>query len=568
MSIKYQGLKGQVYLTGEKLASGGEGVIFEVEDDRSRVIKIFKPEKRSAEREEKIKEMVQANLTGNIREEITWPQDVVYNSQGFAGYVMQRVEQCEPLTSVYSSGVSQFDLRYRLLVAVNLCYAIQTVHEMGQVCGDLNPQNISVNLNMNDENAFHVTLVDADSYHFTARDKTYRCEVGLADYIAPELQNRMSGGMTLKSMPLPTYTKETDLFALAVHIFSLLMNGCHPFACAKTLGNGQDEELRQMSSNYVRDSVVAPQPIENIRDGFFPFYEKRDGISVPVYAPEIDALPKNLRALFVRTFVDGYSDPSMRVKAEEWIDALFDVKNNISSCESKGHYYFDHAAQCPICGIEEKIAILMSGGRESSDSGEKNRSESDHYSEQELSSGITNTPKGHNNPHPMKYYKYLINFALFVSAGYNFENAFMLIISPSRGASVFYGIYLVFLACFQVYTRFQLARYKANGPRCFYISESICAIMPLFYLIMIYADVQPSISEIIEDIKGRISWIGVEIGIYIAEIALSYVYFTKRKELFTNGDGTKKNWNPMRIASIIILILVLMLPLICFLSWI
>lgn len=85
---------------------------------------------------------------------------------------------------------------------------------------------------------------------------------------------------------------------------------------------------------------------------------------------------------------------------------------------------------------------------------------------------------------------------------------------------------------------------------------------------MIYADVQPSISEIIEDIKGRISWIGVEIGIYIAEIALSYVYFTKRKELFTNGDGTKKNWNPMRIASIIILILVLMLPLICFLSWI
>ena len=259
MAIKYQGITGQIYLAGKQLASGGEGIIFEIEGNRSQVIKIFKEGKRDGGREEKLREMVQAHLSEEAQEEITWPQDIVYNKEGFVGYVMPKIEKCESLASVYNSGANgYYDLRYRLLVAVNLCYAIQTVHEMGQVCGDLNPQNISVNLDTSDKDAFHVTLMDADSYHFTSGDKTYRCEVGLGDYIAPEIQNRMSKEVTLKTMALPTYTKETDLFALAVHIFSLLMNGCHPFACAKASGNGQDETLRQMSSHYVRDSVATP----------------------------------------------------------------------------------------------------------------------------------------------------------------------------------------------------------------------------------------------------------------------------------------------------------------------
>ena len=370
MAIKYQGITGQIYLAGKQLASGGEGIIFEIEGNRSQVIKIFKEGKRDGGREEKLREMVQAHLSEEAQEEITWPQDIVYNKEGFVGYVMPKIEKCESLASVYNSGANgYYDLRYRLLVAVNLCYAIQTVHEMGQVCGDLNPQNISVNLDTNDKDAFHVTLMDADSYHFTSGDKTYRCEVGLGDYIAPEIQNRMSKEVTLKTMALPTYTKETDLFALAVHIFSLLMNGCHPFACAKASGNGQDETLRQMSSHYVRDSVATPQPIENIRNGYFPFYEKREGIVTPIYAPEFEALPEGLRELFIATFVYGYSDPKKRATTEEWIAALYEAKSNIVSC-GKGHYYFDNAAQCPMCSVEERIVALLGRTETGSSSGE------------------------------------------------------------------------------------------------------------------------------------------------------------------------------------------------------
>ncbi len=365
MAIQYQGLFGETYLVGEKIAGGGEGAIHKIQGDDFHVAKIFKPERRDQQREMKLCRMVQTRLTEDQLEEVTWPQDVIYSKEGFVGYIMPKLMNTESLTSIYSAGTnSKYDLRWRILAAINLCHAIQTIHNMGQVCGDLNPQNICVNLDMNDkENAFHITLVDTDSYHFTAEGKTYRCEVGLADYIAPEVQKKMIGGMSLRSIPLPTYTKETDLFALAVHIFALLMNGCHPFACAKDVNGALENTMKQMESSDIRDSVAAPQPIENIRDGFFPFYEKRPGITHPVYAPSFDALPAELQNLFVRTFVDGYADPSKRVDTGEWIDVLMKYNASVVCCSKKpSHYYYGHRVKCPLCEVDERMDGMVGPG--------------------------------------------------------------------------------------------------------------------------------------------------------------------------------------------------------------
>ena len=322
MNIEYRGLSGRVYvIENEKIAGGGEGDIYRIAGDYKLVAKIFRTDKRNSEREEKLCQMVKKKMSEYQRRYITWPQDVIYDANGFAGYIMNRLENMESLTMLYST--EGYDLRYRLLAAINMCIAIEMIHEAGQVCGDLNPQNILINLDKEDEEkGFRVTLVDADSYHFSADEQTYRCEVGLPDYLAPEIQKKMVNGTTLKNAPLPTYTMETDLFALAVHVFCLLMNGCHPFACAKKVGNGTGSTMEQLTTAYNHNSVVAPQPIENIRDGFFPFYQKRDGISPPVYAPEFDSLPNEIQRAFIKTFVDGYEDPQKRTTAAEWIDVL------------------------------------------------------------------------------------------------------------------------------------------------------------------------------------------------------------------------------------------------------
>ena len=326
--------------------------------------RFFRLDKRNHEREEKLCYMVQNPMTKEQLSYITWPLDVLYDMNGFAGYIMQKVNNMQSLTALYSE--EKYDLRYRLLAAYNVCVAIDAIHEAGQICGDLNPQNILINLDSSDEiNAFHVTLVDVDSYHVVTPTKTYRCEVGLPDYLAPEIQNKMVNGVTLRNASLPTYTQETDLFALAVHIFCLLMNGCHPFACAKRVNGNLYDTMGQMRENSNRNSVVAPQPIDNIKVGYFPFFHHKDNITVPVYAPLFDDLPEDIRLLFIKTFVEGYKKPEQRATTDEWIQVLksyvLQTRSDYSllSC-GKGHYYFKVGRDCPFCNIDQKIRIMLS----------------------------------------------------------------------------------------------------------------------------------------------------------------------------------------------------------------
>ena len=363
--MQYQGISGMIYsLHEEKLASGGEGTIYEITGNDRQVAKIFKPERRSREREEKLRVMVQKPLTEMQLRQIAWPQDVLYDQTGFVGYIMPKVENTEPLVSLYSD--SHYQLRDRLLAAINLCAVMDTVHEMGQVCGDLNPQNICINVDTEDrQNGLQIMLVDADSYHFVTPGKIYRCEVGLAEYLAPEIQRKLTADIDLKNASLPTYTQETDLFALAVHIFELLMNGCHPFACAKDTAVYQSDIARTTESTS-QDSIVAPQPIDNIKNGFFPFYEKRPGITHPIYAPAFESLPERIRQLFIQVFVEGNREPSRRIPAETWKNELWAYRNQFVRCE-KGHEYFAHNAVCPICAIEERAQNFLAGMVDSSD---------------------------------------------------------------------------------------------------------------------------------------------------------------------------------------------------------
>ena len=148
--MDYQGMTGKIYQVEEKrMNGGGEGTIHGIVGMNGYVAKIFKPDKRSADREEKLRCMVKKGATVKNLEHITWPLDVIYNAEGFAGYIMQKIGNVQSLTAVYNG--DKYNLRFRLLAAYNLCAAVETVHNMGQVCGDLNPQNICINLNVNDK---------------------------------------------------------------------------------------------------------------------------------------------------------------------------------------------------------------------------------------------------------------------------------------------------------------------------------------------------------------------------------------------------------------------------------
>ena len=305
----FKGKSGTSYKIIEPaIGKGGEGSIYKIDGMPNFVLKEFIDSKRTEGRERKLLTMIAGPVSNKIMEHVTWPKDVVYKNGRFAGYVMPKINNNKRLNVMYKplKENEKDEFLKKILIAWNFCVAINSVHNAGQVCGDLNPNNITVNPNKG-----RVTLVDTDSYHITEknRNRVYRCEVGMPDYLAPEIHEKMKKYKRLDTAPLPTFTRQTDLFALAVHIFALLMNGCHPFANAVDL-----------SQNHA--SVAAPQPIENIRNGFFPFYMNKSGLTIPKYAPKFDQLPKKIRKLFIRAFVDGHKNPQVRPDAVEWYNAL------------------------------------------------------------------------------------------------------------------------------------------------------------------------------------------------------------------------------------------------------
>ena len=161
------------------------------------------------------------------------------------------------------------------------------------------------------------------------------------------------------------------------------------------------------------------------------------------------------------------------------------------------------------------------------------------------------TPAAPMAQHPMKWYKFLIYFSLFFGALINFVFGFNYITGgiyfvQSNGEfssdmiygyyggglkalDVIYGILMIAIAGFSIYSRFRLAKYKSNGPICICILFVVGAGLTLLYNIALLAVTGLDFGEVF---NAQISSsIGVSIGMALG----NYFYFKKRKALFVNS---------------------------------
>ncbi len=332
------GLHGTLYALDDKpFAGGGEGSIYNIKGFPDHVAKLYHEKMRTGERHKKLTVMVDAPPSWDTNAQLAWPTDVLYESGRFCGFVMSRLKSIKKLNEVYS-----YDKRagrpwtIYIAIAKNLAAAIDSVHHSGHVCGDLNPNNICVN----PANGL-VTLVDTDSYHITdsKTGKIYRCEVGMVEFIPKNLQN-----INFKAAPLPTFTKESDLFTLGILIFSLLMNGAHPFACSVSTSARSGQGF---------------QPVNNILNGLYPYESNTQGISIPKYAPAITALPPELRKLFTSAFLTKPGEK--RPDTVMWYNALDAMCRSLTTCgKDSSHIYYSGSPQCPWCAVSQNMQATAS----------------------------------------------------------------------------------------------------------------------------------------------------------------------------------------------------------------
>ncbi|MFA7037684.1 MAG: hypothetical protein WC183_15375 [Methanosarcina sp.] len=168
------------------------------------------------------------------------------------------------------------------------------------------------------------------------------------DYVSKEVALKMQAGNPSVA-PLPTFTKESDNFALAIHIFRVLMNGCHPFAACTT--------------SY-RSSVSAPSPPDGIMKGETPFINSSNSMfTIPKYAPEFSSLPPYIQDLFKRAFVDGTNNPRKRPEPTEWRQALVKFRSELKACSNVPfHQYYKKLSACPLCAADMRMSNMMVQG--------------------------------------------------------------------------------------------------------------------------------------------------------------------------------------------------------------
>ena len=303
--------------------SGGEGVIYEVQNHEELVAKIYR---QSVSTEKASKVSIMSRLCSDrLLNLCAWPTSTLFDRPGgrLVGFLMPKIVDHEPVHLLY--GVKDRLVKYPdanwpflLQTAANVARAFQVVHDHGHVIGDINHGGVLVSKKAT------VKLVDCDSFQITWQGRTYLCGVGQVTHTPPEFQGHNLNGIVR--------SQNHDAFGLAIIIFQLLFMGRHPF-----------------SGRYLdRGDMLPDQAIKEYRFAYGPGAAGRRMLPPPG-ALNLDAVTQQVAQLFERAFGRGTTRPS----AGEWVRPLTELSADLRQCsQNSGHYFLKTLASCPWCQIE------------------------------------------------------------------------------------------------------------------------------------------------------------------------------------------------------------------------
>lgn len=350
------------------IKEGGEGTVYNIKENPNLVYKKYREEDQNGEKIKtdalfnKLKYMSTNPPQGLIDEQIiAWPISLCFESgkpqdvSSFDGFVMPRLNFDMHLAEAYGykhptidkSDYSQYvSIKKRIKLALNLCSLLDQIHNhnkgKGYIIGDFNDENIGVV-----SSTAQIVLMDCDSFHLSHElGSNGRCNVVKPGYLAPEIIEHCSKERAAKknskldTVELPTFTKESDNFCLAVHIFCLLMNGISPY-------NGVRAGEIVGSNN---EPLLGHEAVKRFE------YVFRSGKKpASVLCPPKDVLPSKISNYFDLAFIEGRENPSKRPTAEQWYHALREYLHALKQCSrNEKHQYYDALNECPWCEVDRK----------------------------------------------------------------------------------------------------------------------------------------------------------------------------------------------------------------------
>jgi DNA-binding helix-hairpin-helix protein with protein kinase domain len=329
-------------------AKGGEGIIYKIKNEKNIVAKIYSRKFLKTDIEKKLLYMFDKTPKKSLVKQVAWPVDILYKNGKFRGFIMDKFNITHNLEKIYEyPSRENISIKTKIKVAKGICKLIKELHKLNYIFGDFSSRNIGYNIDSST-----VFFLDTDSFHIINKKKNieFRCTVGSPGYVAPELLLKVSNENLVADVyelaSLDTFTQYTDNFALAIHIFKLMMNGYTPFNGIKKTDSVSDSMVKP----GVGDEAVK---LDNycFKPGNKPFtfavLRKKD-------------LPRFILKLFNRAFIDGRKDPAKRPDAGEWLSALTKYEKHLKQCKNKKNHQFYKKLfrfQCPWCLADDRFKM-------------------------------------------------------------------------------------------------------------------------------------------------------------------------------------------------------------------
>ena len=205
---------GKEYVLDKLIASGGEGVVYSIKDNKADVIKIYHKGQLNKLRLQKMLLMEKKQID---YEGICWPRQIVFSEQKQpVGFVMKRMngKSTDFVFDGVDSLISHFpDITRKdvIEICIDIISKIHYLHLFGIIIGDIRTKNIMINKDKK------VSLVDLDSCQI----HEFPCPAGFPDFTPAELHR-------VKLLErLRTFDNES--FAISVLMFKILFCGIHPY---------------------------------------------------------------------------------------------------------------------------------------------------------------------------------------------------------------------------------------------------------------------------------------------------------------------------------------------------
>ncbi len=335
------GLK--LVVTG-KLGDGGQGIVYKVksEDGKEYALKWYKTFILSNQK------AFYSNLESNINngspgEIFLWPLDLVGESDGYFGYIMDIIPKgYYALSQFLLQRVRFANMETQINAALNIVNGFRILHNNGYSYQDLNDGNFFINPDTGD-----VLICDNDNVSPNGKNTGIK---GKFRYMAPEV---------LLNEKEPDI--HSDRFSLAIILYLLLFFN-HPLECVYENSNPHEPLSQEENHSIYGENPIFVWDPENTANNSNRKMQSNQGVLWNLY-------PKILKDMFLEAFSHSLmrgEKTERRITEKRWEDVLINTRSALCYCKCGIETFYQEGGKnikCSHCKTTFHVPPILKLGR-------------------------------------------------------------------------------------------------------------------------------------------------------------------------------------------------------------